>query len=118
MGDVDAAAYLVVRWEKRSGNFTRVYFAQARQISFIQDFDVEVASTSFIADPIVGVLQEGVVQDVRVLATEVVGTAVERVETAAYRQALTTLSGEDHGDDVKAWRAWCDEQGEFNGPRR
>ncbi|MCA9317932.1 MAG: hypothetical protein KDB73_20775, partial [Planctomycetes bacterium] len=31
----------------------------------IQDFDVEVAQTSFIADPIVGIIQDGLTLDVR-----------------------------------------------------
>ncbi len=105
IGDVAAAPYVVARWEKRSGNFPRVYFAQVDQLAYIQDFDVEVASTSFIADPIVGVLQEGVVQDVRVLATEQTFSTVERV---AYAGALKQISDVDHGRDVKAWRRWVD----------
>jgi type II secretory pathway component GspD/PulD (secretin) len=35
------------------------------QLSYIQDFDVEVAQTSFIADPIIGVIQDGLTLDVR-----------------------------------------------------
>ncbi|MHC4731371.1 MAG: hypothetical protein ACYS6Z_12400, partial [Planctomycetota bacterium] len=35
------------------------------QISFVQDFDVEVAQTSFIADPVIGVIQDGLSLDVR-----------------------------------------------------
>lgn len=106
IGDVAAAPYLVARWEKRSGAFPRVYFTQVAQFSFIQDFDVEVAATSFIADPIVGVLQEGVVQDVRIHATEQTFSSVERI---AYAGALRKVSGVDHGEDVAAWRRWLDD---------
>lgn len=109
LGDELAYAYVIRKWEARSGDFPRVYFAQTRQISYIQDFDVEVAQTSFIADPIVGVLQEGVVQAVKVLATEQTLTTVER---SAYHGALKQLAGVDLGDDVKAWRAFWDENGE------
>src|SRR6185295_73746 len=35
------------------------------QLSFIEDFDVEVAQTASIADPIVGVIQDGLVLDVQ-----------------------------------------------------
>ena len=86
-----------------------MYFSQARQISYIQDFDVEVAQTSFIADPIVGVLQEGVVQSVRVLATEQTFYTVERT---AYHDAVNKLAGVDLGNDVKAWKQFWHENGD------
>src|SRR5262249_36813609 len=35
------------------------------QTSYIQDFEVEVAQTAFIADPVVGVVNDGLVFDVR-----------------------------------------------------
>ena len=35
------------------------------QISYIEDYEVEVAQTAFIADPVVGIIQDGVVFDVR-----------------------------------------------------
>jgi general secretion pathway protein D len=46
-------------------NTQRANISVVAQISFIQDFDVEVAQTSFIADPVIGVIQEGLVLDVR-----------------------------------------------------
>ncbi|MHC4817247.1 MAG: type II secretion system protein GspD, partial [Planctomycetota bacterium] len=46
-------------------NTQRANLSSVTQISYIQDFDVEVAQTSFIADPVIGVLQEGIVLDVR-----------------------------------------------------
>lgn len=103
LGDVAGLGYVIARWEARSGNFPQVYFAQMRQISYIQDFDVEVAQTSFIADPIVGVLQEGVVQAVRIVATEQTFTTVERT---GYHDAAKGLAGVDLGGDVKAWTSF------------
>ncbi len=109
LGDEVGAGYLVKRWSARSGDFPRVYFASVRQISYIQDFDVEVAQTSFIADPIIGVLQEGVVQAVKVLATEVTFETVERI---AYEEALSSLSGQEFGSDLRAWHHWWKENEE------
>jgi hypothetical protein len=106
LGDALAAPYVIRKWEARSGDFPRVYLSTVRQISYIQDFDVEVAQTSFIADPIVGVLQEGAVQAMKVLATEQTFYTIERV---AYEGALKNLSGEDLGSDVRAWRRWWNE---------
>ena len=100
LGDQAAMGVVIARWEARSGNFPNVYLAQVKQISYIQDFDVEVAQTSFIADPIVGVLQEGVVQSFRILATEQTFYTVERL---AYHDALQNLAGTDMGDNAKAW---------------
>ena len=77
-----------------------------KQISYIQDFDVEVAQTSFIADPIVGVLQEGVVQSVKILATEQTYYTVERT---ALHDAASKLAGMDLGNDTKAWMKFWNE---------
>jgi len=109
LGDELAAPYVIKKWTARSGDFPRVYFAQVKQISYIQDFDVEVAQTSFIADPVVGVLQEGVVQAMKILATETTITTVERV---AYQDALGSLSGQELGSDVRAWTRWWNENEE------
>ena len=109
LGDEVGAAYLIKKWEARSGDFPRVYFTTMRQISYIQDFDVEVAQTSFIADPVVGVLQEGVVQAMKILATEQTFSTVERV---AYENALGNLSGQELGGDVRAWRRWWNDNEE------
>jgi general secretion pathway protein D len=46
-------------------NTQRSFVTVVNQVSYIQDFDVDVANSAFIANPNVGVLQEGVVLDVR-----------------------------------------------------
>jgi len=46
-------------------NTQRAYATMLNQITYVQDFDVEVALASIIADPIVGVVSDGIVLDVR-----------------------------------------------------
>ena len=46
-------------------NGQRANVSVINQIAFIQDFNVEVAQAAFIADPVVNVIQDGVVLDVR-----------------------------------------------------
>ncbi len=46
-------------------NTERAYASMLNQITYIQDFDVEVALASFIADPVIGVISDGIVLDVR-----------------------------------------------------
>ncbi|MBI4879621.1 MAG: hypothetical protein HY812_08190 [Planctomycetes bacterium] len=46
-------------------NTERAYVTVTEQISFVQDFDVDVANSAFIANPNIGIIQEGVVLDVR-----------------------------------------------------
>jgi general secretion pathway protein D len=46
-------------------NNTRANVAVINQTSYVRDFDVEVAQASFIADPVVDVIQDGIVLDVR-----------------------------------------------------
>jgi hypothetical protein len=108
LGDVMGMGYVLHRWHATSGDFPRVYIATLSQVSYIQDFDVEVAQTSFIADPVVGILQEGVVHAVKVLGAEHGFSTLERV---AYKDALVGMSGVDLGNDVKAWmRMWNQER--------
>ena len=40
-------------------NTERAYVSVINEVSFLQDFDVDVANTAFIANPTIGVLQEG-----------------------------------------------------------
>jgi hypothetical protein len=94
----------VAAWEQGDRTGSRAHFAATSQRSYVQDFDVEVAATSFIADPIVGVLQSGVVQDVTLIGSARMGPT----QRGAVRRALTAMAGRDLGDDVAAWRRWLD----------
>ncbi len=97
LGDEAAIPYVIRKWSGRSGDFPRVYFTQVNQRSYIQDFDVEVAATSFIADPIIGISQEGLVQPVKIIGTE-------QTFTDVYHATLVKLTGRDLGKKVGAWR--------------
>ncbi|MFQ5844586.1 MAG: hypothetical protein ACE5JG_06300, partial [Planctomycetota bacterium] len=77
------------------------------QVSFIQDFDVEVAQTQFIADPVIGVVQSGSQLNVRVFSTS---GYIDVYENRAIAGALKKLTGEDYGQDRRAWAAWWREQ--------
>jgi hypothetical protein len=103
MGEVIGIEYLVYKLSAHGGGVSRSHIYLANQLSFIQDFDVEVAQTAFIADPIVGILQEGAVLDVRVIATERTAHVVER---QVIRRSLRKLAGVDLGDSATAWAKW------------
>jgi hypothetical protein len=103
LGDIRGVEYLVYRLSAHGGTAQRSHIYLATQLSFVQDFDVEVAQTAFIADPIIGILQEGQTLDVRVLATERKADIVER---RVIRRSLKNLSGVDMGDDPEAWAKW------------
>ena len=103
LADSHAVGPLIRRYQLVGGSGQRVYISNVTQISFIQDFDVEVAQTSFIADPVIGVIQEGLTLDIRVLST--VGE-IEVYERPALSSALSSLTGKNLGDDPKAWGEW------------
>ena len=104
LGDVRGVRYLVYRYEAHGGGGPRVYSMFANQLTFIQDFDVEVAQTAFIADPHVGIIQEGLVLDVVVVATSQVSEFVER---EAIHGALQRLTGAtDVPNKSGAWAKW------------
>ncbi len=109
-GDPRGVRYLVYRFEARGGGGGRAYSMFANQLTFIQDFDVEVAQTAFIADPIPGVIQEGVVLDVKVVATQQTSYFVEREIVHGALQRLTGANDVENKDG--AWAAWFKEHGD------
>jgi HEAT repeat protein len=80
---------------------SRAHVAFLNQRAYIRDFDVEVASAAFVADPKVDVLQSGTVLDVAVLGV----TEVRRI-VRTYRAALKQLTKDDPGADPRAWEEW------------
>ena len=105
VGDLRGVTYLVYAMEGHGGG-PRGHIYTANQLSFVQDFDVEVAQTAFIADPQVGILQDGASLDVQCVSNEWYSTRVER---QAILGALRGLTGADLGDDAAAWKAWARE---------
>jgi hypothetical protein len=103
LGDKNAVGPLIARYQVAGGSGQSVYIANVNQISFVQDFDVEVAQTSFIADPVIGVIQDGLTLNFRVLATN---GYIDVFEKPALSQALSNLTGKDLGEDPKAWLEW------------
>jgi len=104
LGDVNGIEVVISHWSQHGGGSPRSYMSSVNQLAFIQDFDVEVAQTAFIADPIVGVLQDGIALDVTVHSTARYFTTIEK---KLMQGALRQLSGGvDHGNDVKAWVSW------------
>ena len=88
----------------------RGHVAVINQTSYVRSFDVEVAQSSFIADPKVDALTYGSVLDVRVASV-----LTERV-VHSFRRAITKLEGADPGDDASRWEAWL--AGRRNAPAR
>ncbi|HEU4394778.1 MAG TPA: HEAT repeat domain-containing protein [Planctomycetota bacterium] len=107
-GDLRGVQYLVYALEAHGGG-PRAHIYGANQLTFVQDFDVEVAQTAFIADPQVGLIQDGFALDVKVVSSEVYQTRIER---HAIVGALKRLSGADLGEDAAAWRNWARENRE------
>jgi hypothetical protein len=80
-----------------------------KQVAYVSDFDVEVASNEAIADPQINVLIEGTVLDAALIgASETQG----RTERAASRRALAQLTGAKPGGTMTAWEKWWNEHGD------
>jgi hypothetical protein len=103
LGDAGAVGPLIARYQVAGGSGQSVYISQVNQISYVQDFDVEVAQTAFIADPVIGVIQDGLTLNFRALSHT--GT-YDVYEGAAYAGALRQLTDKDFGTDAKAWAEW------------
>jgi HEAT repeat protein len=107
-GGRQAVEWVVRRVQSGGGPGGRNNIFVGRQISYISDFDVEIAQAAQIGDPIVGTIREGVILDTRVLGVREEFTTIER---RAFYQALRDATGKDFGEDAAAWKKWYDEEG-------
>lgn len=80
-----------------------------RQLAYLQDFDVEVSTGAAVADPVVNVVSEGAVLDVRLVSAH--QRTLQKVnERSALRKALVEITGQDFKYDIPKWEAWLAEQ--------
>lgn len=100
LGDPRGITYIVRKYEGH-GESPRAYYSQIEQQSYISDYDVEVAQTSSIADPIVGVLQEGEVLDVKIHDASIQTTTVEQVLLDSFNRLAKANAR--NAADVAAW---------------
>lgn len=77
-----------------------------RQIAYVQDFDVEIAQASAIADPNINTLQEGMSLEAAVQGVQEVSVTVE---VATIRTALGRITGAAVGNSSKDWIRWWNE---------
>ena len=78
IGDARAAGYIVKRLTSH-GHSTRNFVAFVNQISYVRDYDVEIAQASNIANPDIGTIMEGVILDARVLDAAITKTWIEPI---------------------------------------
>ena len=108
LGDRTVVRTLVQRVHWVAGSSNRANIQVLNQVSYIKDFDVEIAQLAQIGDPIIGLLQDGVILDAKVFGAEGWETRLERI---AYTRSLARLTGKDLGDDPAAWARWWEAEG-------
>ncbi len=108
LGNRVSVETLIRRVHWVAGPSNRANIQVLNQISYIRDFDVEIAQLAQIGDPIIGILQDGIVLDAKVYGAQGWDTEVER---RTYVQALQTLTGQTFGGDLAAWRKWWEDEG-------
>lgn len=93
LGDLRAVHALVKRLVSH-GSSARSFVSFTRQVSYVRDYDVELAQAASIANPQVGVLEEGVVLDIKVLDASWTDTWLEpQLVDAIARLAGERLAG-------------------------
>lgn len=90
---------LLITW----GATQRVHTLFADQVAYVRDYDIEIAQQAVIADPIPGTVTSGVVLDTTVLRMQEKMILIQR---RVIGEALKNLTGQDFGDDAKAWARW------------
>jgi len=108
LGDRVAVRTLIQRLHLTWGGTNRANIQVYNQVSYIADFDVEIAQLAQIGDPIIQQLREGVVLDAKVFSAESYETRVERQVIV---ESLGRLTGKNLGEDAAAWQRWWDSEG-------
>jgi len=86
---------------------TRGHIYVGRQVTYVKDFNPEIAQGASIADPIIDVVEDATLLDVRVGGTSIITADMER--RSLYR-ALSQISGVELPDDSARWLAWWQER--------
>ena len=102
LGDQRVVGYIIKRMHS-SGSSSRNFVAFLNQISYVRDYDVEIAQASNIANPDVATLQEGVVLDAKVIGATFTKTWLEPILV----DAVGSLVGQDFhtADEAMRWYA-------------
>ncbi len=95
-----------MRYHLVSGGGPRAHIFIGEQMAYVKDYDVEVATNAAVADPVVGVVNNGQVLDIKTVRVERIIEVEERVALVG---ALEALTGAGLGQDYVAWVRWWDE---------
>jgi hypothetical protein len=100
IGDDRAVVHIVKRITAHGGG-GRSVIEELNKVTYVRDYDVEIAQAANIANPEIGIVQEGIVLDAKVLDLGTERTVVETV----LLDALNSLAGTRLAsrDDVIAW---------------
>lgn len=83
----------------------RGYVYSGSQTSAVTDFDTEVAQSAVIANPIVSIIQDGVLLDVNVLGVSP-GRIILKEERRRIADTLERITGMNYGEDYLMWKQW------------
>jgi HEAT repeat protein len=108
IGGASAVEWLITRCSSSGGPGGRANLFVGTQVTYVSDFDVEIAQAAQIGDPIVQTIREGVMLDTRIINVREEFTIVERREV--FRN-LTRITGKEFGEDARAWRDWYETEG-------
>lgn len=88
-----------------NGIVPRSHLSSKNLVGYVQDYNVEIAQAASIADPIVGIAEEGVILDVAAATWQLPGVRYEGFATC---RALARVTGEGWRRTPNEWLAWWD----------
>jgi hypothetical protein len=110
LGDRRAVGYVVKKlWAHGGSGRSVVEFLN--KVSYVGDYDVEIAQAANIANPIVKHAVDGVVLDIRILDTSIEKTIVETVLV----DTVNSLAGTSFRDGAQVAAWWSENAGSFPG---
>jgi len=109
LGDLRGVNVILRRISWGLGASPRVNLSVGTQQSYIRDFDVEIAQSAAIGDPIIGTIRDGIILDFKILGGY--GEVWVAQQEHAFAGALSNLTGRDFGQNWKAYEKYAKEQG-------
>jgi hypothetical protein len=103
VGDARAVGAIVRRMISHGGG-VRAVVEFLNKVSYIRDYDVEIAQAANIANPVIGTAVEGMVFDVKVVDVGMDRTVVEMILVDAFNK-LTGLNARNVAEAVELYRA-------------
>jgi len=103
VGSSGASDVLLTAYRMTWGTGARNHIAVVLQHAYVEDYDVQVATGASVADPVIGVIQEGIVLDIKPLRVE---RTLWTLERKIIRDTYKKIMGDNLPKSEEGFNKW------------